>query len=221
VSTLFGTIAASPSLDFPQQLTERYRPRCISDFAGLDKPKRICARLAANPRSSAWLFVGPSGTGKTTMALALAELINAEIHHIPSQECNLQNIERLQHTCAHVPMFGAKFRLVLVDEADQMTNAAQVALLSMLDSTGFPKDTIFVFTCNGTDRLEPRFLSRLQTVEFSSYGMAKDATDLLARIWQSEAPQDAPAPNFARIVKESNNNMRESLMRLDTELLIA
>jgi replication-associated recombination protein RarA len=221
MSTLFGNFATSEPLHFPQQLTERYRPRTIQEFAGLDKPKRICARLAENPRSSAWLFVGPSGTGKTTMALALAELINAEITHVPSQECNLQRITEIRHSCQYAPMFGSHFRLVLIDEADQMTGAAQIALLSMLDATGFPQNTIFIFTANATDRLESRFLSRLQTVEFSSYGIAKDATDLLTRIWQEQAPKDAPAPNFARIVKESNNNVRESLMRLDTELLIA
>jgi hypothetical protein len=48
-------------------LTEKYRPHTPSDFVGLDKAKRICAKLADNPFDSSWLFVGASGTGKTTL----------------------------------------------------------------------------------------------------------------------------------------------------------
>jgi replication-associated recombination protein RarA len=209
-----------PTFAFPAPLTERYRPTTLEGFVGLDKPRRIFARLAVNPYPSAWLFVGPSGTGKTTMAMALADAIPAEIHHIPSQECNLDNIERVRRTCQYVPALGYKMHMVLVDEADRMTDAAQVSLLSKLDSTNFPPNTIFIFTCNSTERLEARFLSRLRTIEFSSYGIAKDATGLLAHIWEQEAGT-SPAPNFARIVKESNNNIRECLMRLETELLAA
>jgi len=44
---------------------------------------------------------------------------------------------------------------------------------------------------------------------------------LLERIWRDNAPSTASAPNFARIVKESNNNVREALMRLETELMLA
>lgn len=219
---LFGNEpSAQSTIAFPAALTERYRPHTIAQFVGLDKPKRLCAKLAAQPFESAWLFVGPSGTGKTTMSLALAEMMPAELHHIPSQECNLENIERVRRTCQYVPRAGCRMHLVLVDEADQMTAAAQVSLLSKLDATNFPPNTIFIFTCNATDRLEPRFLSRLRVVEFSSYGLAKDATALLETIWQTEAPAEAAAPNFARIVKESNNNVREALMKLETELLLA
>jgi len=222
MSDLFGNIHPVQSpLNFPASLTERYRPHAINSFVGLAKPKKLCSKLATRPYASAWRFVGPSGTGKTTLALALAEAIPAEVHHIPSQECNLETLERVCRTCQYVPMSGCKMHLILVDEADQMSQAAQLYLLSKLDGTAQLPQTIWIFTCNSTDRLADRFLSRTLPVEFSSYGIASDASALLARIWEENAPAGASAPNFARIVKESNNNVRESLMKLETELLLA
>lgn len=218
---LFGNIQPSQSnLDFPQPLTERYRPRTIEQFIGLDKPKKLAANIAKQPMGN-WLFVGPSGTGKTTLAMAIAEMIPAEMHHIPSQECNLQTLERVCRTCQYVPMSGCKVHLILVDEADQMSMAAQLFLLSKLDGTAPLPNTIWIFTCNDTERFEPRFMSRVRKVEFSSYGIAASAAELLARIWNENSPAGATTPNFARIVKESNNNVRESLMRLETELMLA
>jgi len=208
---------STPFFAFPQPLAEKYRPRAIGDFAGLEKPKRILGKFAANPYASAWLFVGPPGVGKTTMALALTETLRAELHHIPSQQCCVAAVEDVLRQCRYVPMSG-QFHLVLVDEADKMSPAAQLHFLSKLDATAFPPQTIFVFTCNATDGLEPRFLSRTRQIEFSSYGIAGEATRLLEAIWQREA-SGAAAPNFARIVKESANNVRDALMFLETELL--
>ena len=208
---------STPTFTFPQPLAEKYRPRSIADFVGLERPKKILGQFAANPYQSAWLFVGPPGVGKTSMALALAAQICAEIHHIPSQKCNAQAIDDTCRMCAYVPLSGG-FHLVIVDEADRMTPAAQLALLSKLDATDAPPNTIWVFTCNATDGLEPRFLSRTRQIEFSSYGLANEAARLLESIWQREA-NGAAAPNFARIVKESANNLRDALMCLETELL--
>ena len=208
-------------LGFPEPLTEKYRPRTFDGFVGLEKIRKCMSRLASAPFQSAWLFIGPSGTGKTTMALALAEAIPAELHHIPSQECNLENIERVRRICQYVPMQGKRFHLVLVDEADRMTDAAQVSLLSKLDSTNFPPQTIFIFTCNAADRLEARFLSRLNVLEFSSYGIASQASELLSRVWDAETDNPVERPNFQRIVKESNNNVREALNRLQVEIMMS
>ena len=208
---------STPMFAFPQPLAEKYRPRKIGDFVGLDKPKRILSKFAANPYQSAWLFVGPPGTGKTTMALALAEMLRAEVHHIPSQQCLVSNVEDVIHHCWYVPVSGG-FHLVLVDEADKMSNAAQLHFLSKLDATAFPPKTIFIFTCNTTEGLESRFLSRTRQIEFSSYGIASDATRLLESIWRKET-SNTSAPNFARIVKDSSNNIRDALMFLETELL--
>lgn len=208
-------------LDFPMALCEKYRPRRLSEFAGLEKPRKIMTALAARPYSSNWLFTGPSGTGKTSLALALAEAIPAEVHLIPSQKCTVQAIEDVRRICQYVPADGFRFHVVLVDEADQMSPAAQVALLSKLDSTDPAPDTIWIFTCNDTSRLEPRFLSRCRVIEFSSYGMGPQATALLERIWNAEAPAGATSPNLQRLVKEQNNNVRGALMALETELMLA
>jgi ABC-type cobalamin/Fe3+-siderophores transport system ATPase subunit len=201
-------------------LTDKYRPTRISDFVGLDKPKTICSKLAAKPFASAWRFVGPTGVGKTTLALALAEQMPAELHHIPSQDCNIETLRRVIGNCHYVPRAGYKMHLVLIDEADQMTAAAQLYLLSKLDGTAFPPNTIFIFTMNSTEGLEKRFLDRTVEVWFSSKGIAPDATSFIEFVWQLEAGETAAAPNFARIVKEANNSIRGALMELQNELML-
>lgn len=206
----------TPMLGFPQSLSEKYRPRTLAEFVGLAKPRKILSKLVENPFASAWLFVGPSGTGKTSSALALAAEINAELIHIPSQHCTVAELEERLHMTMYVPMAGKKFWLVLVDEADQMTDKAQLALLSKLDATGMRDNCIFVFTCNDTARLEARFLSRCRVLEFSSYGLNGDLVALLQRVWQAEA-NGAPEPNWRTIT--AGNNVRGSLHVLETELM--
>jgi DNA polymerase III delta prime subunit len=99
-----------------------------------------------------------------------------------------------------------------------MSPAAQLALLSKLDATAFPPNTVFIFTSNATDGLEPRFLSRCRVLEFSSYGMAGEIAAYLESIWRKEGG-NGNGPDFARLSKECRNNLRDCLMRLETELL--
>jgi hypothetical protein len=51
--------------------------------------------------------------------------------------------------------------------------------------------------------------------------MSTEIADLLARVWSAETDNNPEQPNFARIVKESANNVRDALMRLETEVLAA
>src|SRR6266436_2587794 len=150
---------------FPQPLSERYVPTAIDQFVGLEKPRKIMQKFCEAPYPSVWLFVGPSGTGKTTMALAICKAIAGELHHIPSQSCDLATVDQVTRICHHFPrMFQdfspAKFHVVLCDEADKMSNPAQLAFLSKLDGTAFLPNTVFTFTCNSIHRYTDSFLSR-------------------------------------------------------------
>jgi replication-associated recombination protein RarA len=208
--------ASQTSLAYPAPLADKYRPQRITSFLGLDKPKKILSKFAGNPHAAAFLFSGPSGTGKTTLALALCNEIQGELIHIPSQHCTVSELEDALSRTQYVPMTGKRFWFVLCDEADQMTEKAQLALLSKLDSTGRLGNTVFVFTCNDTERLEKRFLSRCLAVEFSSYGLNGNLIAFLREVWLAEGGTEENAPNFSRIVC---GNVRESLMRLECALL--
>jgi len=214
-------VVEMPKLQFPQSLTERYRPRAVGEFAGLAKPKAVLSAFVQKPYPSAWLFLGPSGVGKTTMGLAIAQQIRAELQHIASRQCDLETVEATARRCHFMPLFnqGAMcLHLVLVDEADQMTQAAQLAFLSKLDATGFPPNTIFIFTANDTRLLEPRFLSRCRLLEFQTAGMQQDLPKLLAQVARREGHKTSSL-DFDRMAQLASYNVRDALMRLEVEMM--
>jgi len=218
VSLFPNAIGTQSALGFPLSLCEKYRPRTLADFIGLEKPRKVLAAFAERPTSCAWIFTGPPGTGKTCMGQALCDQIRGELHHIPSQKCDARAIDEVVRMCWYATAVPGAFHVVLVDEADRMTEGAQLALLSKLDSTDAPPQTIWVFTSNSTDGLEKRFLSRCRVLEFSSYGMREALALFLAKVWEQETGKQ-DGPDFARIAKDATNNVRDSLNRLEVEML--
>ncbi len=194
----------SGMLQFPEPLVERYAPKRVEDFAGLREIKAALLGFLAKPYPSAWLFVGPSGTGKSRMGMAMAEQIPALFHHIGSRDCGLQTVDDVCFQCNYVPWdpFNPErkptMHLVLADEAETMSNAAQDAFLSRLDGTRPVPNTVFVFTANDIDRLAERFVSRCRKVMFSRENLASDVIAHLRSIWRKEAP-GRPEPDLAGI----------------------
>ena len=214
---LFADMDAQPALSFADPMYTRYRPQAIADFCGLAEVKRSLAGFVAKPRDCGLLFVGPAGTGKTSMALALAHELRAIRHHVSAQECTVDRVRELAFTCRYYPPMGYERHIVIVDEADLMSAAAQNALLSKLDGTDTIEKCTWVFTCNSTERLHERFVSRCRQLAFSTYGIQSDAAKLLERIWQAEAPTQT-ALNFARLIKEQNGNIRAAISILESKL---
>lgn len=214
-----GPAAAQGGLEYPQALSEKYCPAAVGEFAGLARPKAIFQKFAAQPYASSWLLLGPSGTGKTTMAVAFARLLGSEIHHIPSRQCDLESVDNVCRQCHYIAI-GGSWHVVLVDEADQMSRAAQHAFLSKLDGTAPPPQTIFLFTANATELLEDRFISRNRVVEFSRDDMRGPLVELLARIWKAEGGPGEPSRELLNLIAETaRDNVRDALMHLELELM--
>lgn len=203
------------TLSFPQSLTEAYKPQTLDEFCGLEKQRKILSKLAASPRPCALLFEGASGTGKTSMAYAFARVIGAEIHHIGSQEATIENVKSVVATCNYVPFSGG-FHVIIMDEVDRASAAVQLYLLSKFDGTEPVPATVFILTCNETESLQDRFLSRtIRLPKFNAYAAGESVRQLLARIWNERA-NGAPEPDYSRV---PTSNVREALSWLEVELL--
>jgi replication-associated recombination protein RarA len=217
---LFAASNPQSNLAFPAPLTEEFRPRVLADLIGLEKVRKVLGNLVKSPRCCAILAAGAPGTGKSVSAMAFAHELGAEVHRISSQECRLETLQNVIALCHRVAFNfttgkPATWHLVIVEECDAMSSASELFLLSKMDSTAFPPQTIFFFTCNSTANLSERFLSRTLKLEYTSYGASEEITELLAKIFALKAP-NSPAPNFKKLVC---GNVRQSLQNLEIALL--
>lgn len=213
----------SPMLAFPQPLTDKYIPKSVDAFAGLAGIKIVLGKFLENPYPSAWLFVGPSGTGKTSMARAIFDAIPAEMHHVPSRDCTVDMVDKVCYQCHRFPWDlyhperSVRMHGILVDEANEQTPQAQDAWLSKLDGTANPPSTVVIFTANTTYRLEERFQSRCRVLKFEEQQPEIEVAALLQRIWLAE--NGAGDPDFEAIAKEAAGNIRSAVMKLELYLL--
>jgi energy-coupling factor transporter ATP-binding protein EcfA2 len=224
-------------LMFPTTLAEKYLPRRIQDFIGIEEPKRVVMSLIKRPRPCNLLFVGPAGSGKTTLAMALATALPASLVHVGAQRADVAMIDSLGDRFCYMPAVG-KWWLALVDECDQATDKAQLQLLSKMDGTaslkpmwgggmtcGTPPNVIWCFTSNGNGpdgvappkALLPRFQSRCMILPFYAVAQA-DVARYLKKMWKREKGREGlPDEYFYDLAQ--GVGVRDALMRLDVELL--
>jgi len=123
-----------------QLWVEKYRPRRIDDIVNQDHVKRRIKEMLSTGNMPHLLFHGPPGTGKTTMALAIAHELYGEnwrentLELNASDERGINTIrERVKEYAKTLPTVKAPFKLIILDEADNMTSDAQQALRRMME----------------------------------------------------------------------------------------
>ncbi|CCC82115.1 replication factor C small subunit [Thermoproteus tenax] len=157
---------------------EKYRPKSFAEIVDLEEIKARLAEFIKAGNMPHLLFYGPPGTGKTTTALVLARELYGERWRENTLELNASdergiNVirERVKEFARTAPAGGAPFKLVVLDEADNMTSDAQQALRRIMEM--YAATTRFVLLANYVSGIIEPIQSRCAVFRFSP--LPKDA----------------------------------------------
>lgn len=141
----------------------KHRPATINEFVGqqhlIDEFKAI---IQGSPMQH-YIFYSPeAGTGKTSLAYILAKQLGYQIHKYNASSKRQRGIEFIEDDLAPMTRLGQYETIFFLDEADQLTPAAQSALKGVIeDSQGF-----FILTCNDLSKVSTWLQSRCQVRTF-------------------------------------------------------
>lgn len=149
-------------------LAVKYRPKCWEDVTEQSVVKDILEnQVQTKTVQSAYLFTGPSGTGKTTSARIFASMINDgkgnPIEVDAASNSGVDNIRQIIEDAKRKPL-DAEYKIFIVDECHSLSNGAWQALLKTLEEP--PKFTIFIFCTTNPEKIPQTILSRVQRYNF-------------------------------------------------------
>ncbi|SCU80821.1 LAFA_0C01310g1_1 [Lachancea sp. 'fantastica'] len=150
---------------------EKYRPETLDDVYGQREIVGTVKKFVKEGRLPHLLFYGPPGTGKTSMIVALAREIFGKNYKNMVLELNASDDRgidvvrnQIKEFASTRQIFSKGFKLIILDEADAMTNAAQNALRRIIEK--YTKNTRFCILANYAHKLTPALLSRCTRFRF-------------------------------------------------------
>jgi len=144
-------------------LVEKYRPKTLNNYVGNENIKKsISAYLNQNDIQN-FIFYGPAGTGKTTLAKIIVNSLDCDYLYInASDERGIETIRDKVSSFASVASFKP-LKVVILDEADFLTIQAQASLRNIIET--FSRTTRFIMTCNFVERIIDPLQSRCQVLK--------------------------------------------------------
>ena len=188
-------------------LNEKYRPTSLKDYVGNKSLKSSIAAQLYNNDIQNYLFYGPAGTGKTTLAKLIVNTLDCDHVYInASDERGIETIRDKVSGFASVASFKT-LKVVILDEADFLTIQAQASLRNIIET--FSRTTRFILTCNYVERIIDPLQSRCQTIKVIP-PTKKEVAVHLASICDKESISYEPTA-IGKIVNKFYPDLRKML----------
>ena len=186
---------------------EKHRPSNMENFRGQEHLRaEMEAIMSGESQMQHFVFYSREpGTGKTTLAYMLANNLGYQIHKYNASSKKQRGIEFIEEEISLIARSGQNEVIVLLDEADQLTPAAQSALKGVIeDSTCF-----FILTCNDLSKVSPWLQSRCQVRTFEPVPI-EDMAIQLATICATEGVEIKDV-SIKVIAKRHEGDMRNAI----------
>jgi len=219
-----------------QVIARKYRPQKFADVVGQEHVTQTLAHaIEQNRIAHAYIFCGPRGTGKTTVARIFAKALNCtggpkadfdvndpkcveiaegrsmDVLEIDGASNNgVEQVRELRETCKYAPA-SSKFKIYIIDEVHMLSTAAFNALLKTLEEP--PAHVKFMFATTDPERVLPTILSRCQRFDLRRIPTALIVKQL-ETIAKNEKVKIDDAALFA-IARGADGGMRDAESALD------
>ncbi len=219
-----------------QVIARKYRPQRFADVVGQEHVTRTLGNaIEQNRIAHAYLFSGPRGTGKTTIARIFAKCLNCtdgpkvvfadddprcqeitegrslDVYEIDGASNNgVDQVRELRETCQYAPA-NAPYKIYIIDEVHMLSTAAFNALLKTLEEP--PAHVKFMFATTDPEKVLPTILSRCQRFDLRRIP-AGLIVDHLAMISKQEGVTIDEAALYA-IARGADGGMRDAESTLD------